>query len=112
MLRRARALLETIVSLSLAAAVAAAAEEGLVAHYPFDQGAGTVAHDRSGNGYDGKITGAEWVKRGAGFALQFDGVTGQVDLGNPSGLNLEGDVTFMAWICPCLLYTSPSPRDS
>lgn len=32
-------------------------EAGLVAHWTFDEGAGTVVHDSSGNGHDGTLTG-------------------------------------------------------
>lgn len=42
-------------------------EVGLVAHYTFDEGKGSIVHDRSGNGNDGKIIGAvKWVKTPVG----------------------------------------------
>lgn len=37
---------------------------GLVAHWPFDEGAGTVVGDRSGNGHDGQLTGGAWTTVG------------------------------------------------
>ena len=40
----------------------------LLAFWPFDEGYGNIAHDVSGNGYDGIIHGATWC----GFALCFD----------------------------------------
>ncbi len=45
----------------------------LVLRYDFDEGAGAVAKDKSGNGLDGKIIGAKYVRRGEGYALAFDG---------------------------------------
>ena len=37
-------------------------EEGLVARYDFGEGSGTTLADKSGNGYDGKIVGGQWMK--------------------------------------------------
>jgi len=34
---------------------------GLLAHWALDDGAGTVARDRSGNGHDGQVTGGTWI---------------------------------------------------
>jgi len=38
-----------------------AQEDGLVAEWHFDEGAGSVLKDSSGNGNDGTIYGATWV---------------------------------------------------
>jgi hypothetical protein len=35
--------------------------DGLVAHFAFDEGAGTIAKDTSGNGHDGQLTGGAWI---------------------------------------------------
>ena len=75
----------------------AANEDGLVAHYPFDEGQGAVARDRSGNGNDGKIIGAaEWAKGPYGSALSFDGTDDYVDcgLGANMGNTRAGTVQF------------------
>ena len=37
-------------------------DEHTMALYHFDEGSGDVLHDSSGNGHDGKIVGAKWVK--------------------------------------------------
>lgn len=56
-----------------------------VACWQFDEGKGSVLHDRSGNSNHGRIKGAKWVKCGKGYALEFDGVDDHVALGaNPS----------------------------
>jgi hypothetical protein len=51
-----------------AAEIAPVAAEALVAHWSFDEGTGTVAHDATANGFDGTLqTGhADW---GAGFPV-------------------------------------------
>jgi len=44
---------------------------GLVAHWTFDDGSGTVMADHSGNGHDGQLTGGSWTAAGHfGGALQ------------------------------------------
>jgi len=35
--------------------------DGLVAHWTLDEGAGTIAGDTSGNGYDGQLSGGTWI---------------------------------------------------
>jgi hypothetical protein len=37
---------------------------GLVAHWTFDEGSGTVVGDRSGNGHHGQLTGGSWMSSG------------------------------------------------
>jgi hypothetical protein len=71
---------------------------GLVAHWTCDEGEGTVLHDVSGNGHDGAIHGATWVKSGKGQGLAFTGNGSYVDFGNPSPLKPTGDFSFSAWI--------------
>ncbi len=71
-------------------------EPGLVAYWPFDLGAGTVAIDRSGNGHDGFLTnGPQWT---AEPALAFDGADDYVDAG---AFGVAGEaLTLAAWIYP------------
>lgn len=76
-------------------------ESGLVAHYSFDEGAGTVAKDSSGNGNDGKIMGdPTYVKGDFGTALSFDGVNDYVDCGKKEILNLGKAGSLMFWFKP------------
>ncbi len=76
------------------------AEPGLVAHYNFDEGAGTVLRDVSGNGNDGQIHGARYIRRGRGYCLEFDGARDYVDCGSKASLDLHESVTLEAWVCP------------
>ncbi len=58
-------------------------DEGLVAYWPFEEGAGNVAHDASGNGNDGMVHGASWVPGLCGTALSFDGLNDYVAFTSP-----------------------------
>ncbi|MHC4062015.1 MAG: protein kinase domain-containing protein, partial [Planctomycetota bacterium] len=57
---------------------AAEAEEGLIAHWKFDEGGGYTAYDSVGNNH-GTIHGAKWVTGEFGTALSFNGVDDYVD---------------------------------
>ena len=69
------------VSLLLALAFPVAhAADGLLAHYAFDEGAGTVLRDGSGQGHDGTIVGgAAWTTGPFGTALKLNGTDAYVD---------------------------------
>jgi len=76
--------------------------EGLVGAWLFDDGKGDVAEDYSGNGNDGKLMGApKWVTGKFGEALELNGASDWVDMGNDPILKPEtngnGDVTFVVW---------------
>lgn len=86
--------------LALSLSVSAGVDEGLVAYWDFDEGKGDVLHDRSGNNNHGKIHGAEWVKCGKGYALQFDGIDDYVDCGSGPSLDITGPITLEAWVYP------------
>jgi len=75
-------------------------EPGLVAHWSCDEGSGAVLKDVSGNGNDGTIHGAQYVKRARGFCLQFDGIDDYVDCGNRPALDLRETITVEAWVYP------------
>ncbi len=48
-------------------------DDGLVAHWTFDEGSGAVVHDHSGNGHDGQLTGGTWLTTGRfGGALHIE----------------------------------------
>src|SRR5687767_12100083 len=78
----------------------AMSEEALVAYYPMNEGAGELARDLSGNGNDGKISGAQWTKLGTRHGLQFDGANDHVFCGDPAALDIRGPLTLSLWIMP------------
>ncbi len=63
----------------------------------FDEGAGETAADASGNGFDGAISGAEWVEGRFGKALHWTEAAGQVSVATdlPS---ITDRFTLQAWI--------------
>jgi len=50
-------------------------DSDLIAYWSFDEGSGSIAHDSSGNGFDGTISGADWVPGYSGTGLEFSGTT-------------------------------------
>jgi len=88
----------TLLLFLLGGSPAAGAGTDVVAHWTFDEGSGTVLHDRSGNGNDGKTSGAKWVPNGKGYALEFDGVDDCVDCGAGPALDLRKTLSLVAWV--------------
>ena len=79
-------------------------DAGLAAHWDFDEGKGSVVHDGSGNGHDGKIVNAEWVKTKDGHALKFGESGSYVDFGKCPDLDITGEATIIAWVKPMASY--------
>ena len=98
-MNRQFAAVSVAVVLSVAISVStAAAQEGLVAHYTFDEAKGDVLKDVTGHGNDGAIKGAVWVKTPAGHGLKFDGKDDYVDFGDNRKLKISGDMTLIVWL--------------
>ena len=54
----------------------------LIGYWSFDEGAGEIAKDGSGNGNDGTLeNGVEWTAGQSGYAVQFDGTDDCVNPG-------------------------------
>ena len=81
-------------------AAAAYAGQKPVAQWDLDEGKGDTVRDASGNGNDGKVHGAKWVKLPKGYALEFDGSNDYVNCGRGRSLDITGPVTLEAWINP------------
>ena len=77
---------------------------GLVGHWAFDEGSGSVANDGSGNGYHGSLEyGPTWtasVGCRIGGCLSFDGSDDYVRVPDTAELRITGDLTVSAWIRP------------
>ena len=79
------------------------ADDGLVAHYTFEEGPGGAVKDHSGNAHDGKIIGdVEYVKleEGKGYAMRFNVGNAYVDCGKKPSLDLTDAVTIELWFRP------------
>jgi len=75
--------------------------KGTVGYWSFDEAAGEVARDASGNGNDGTIHGAKFVKSPKGFALKFDGEDDFVECEASKSLQqLELAGTIELWFKP------------
>ncbi len=85
----------SIVPRSQVAAISGAGS-GLVAHYSFDEGVGTIAGDISGNGSTGMLTnGPTWTAGKISGALSFDGSDDRVMV---SSQTLPTQFTISAWL--------------
>lgn len=85
------------------------AVKGLVGWWPLDEAAGAIAHDRSGQGHDGRIVGALWTDQG----LRFAGGDDRVDIAPVGALaKLQaGDYSLAAWYRPDQLPQAGDPAD-
>jgi len=96
-------LMSFIVVLALVSAAPAAfdpdTDPDLLGHWTFDEGAGTMAADSSGNGNHGTLIGEpQWVEGLFGGAAAFDGVDDYIDTGSTENLP---NWTISCWaICP------------
>src|SRR5438105_2829008 len=89
------------VFLPFAFAAAACAQPGLVAHWSFDEGSGTVVHDASPNHNDGTLfNGASaWTAGHSGGGLFFDGAShAEVRLPVTASLGQFTAMSFAAWV--------------
>ena len=80
------------------ALAARAADEGLLAHWAFDEGVGEVARDLTGNGFDATINGPVFVPSPRGHALRFDGEDDIVTYATHPEMLIEGDLTLLVWV--------------
>jgi hypothetical protein len=83
--------------LAILAVCGFASAAGLVAHWTFDEGSGTVASDSAG-GYNGTVVGATWAEGIIGGALDFNGVSDYVEVPHNANLNITGNITIAAWV--------------
>lgn len=79
--------------------VDAAVDENTVAIWLFEEGAGKVVKDASGNGHDGKFAGSpKWVKGKFGTGLEFPGdAGGYIVVDSTKKLELE-ELSIEAWV--------------
>jgi len=89
-----------LVSFVLVLVLVSNVSAGLIAHWEFDEGSGTIARDSSGNGYDGTLQGdPQWVAGMVGSgALSLDGTDGLVEVGHDASLSLTDTLTITAWV--------------
>jgi len=82
-----------------------------VGSWSFDEGAGTIANDSSGNDNNGTLYGGPtWADGQVNKALSFDGVDDYVDCGNDAG-NLSSVGTIEVWAYTDRDYPSDTTSD-
>lgn len=81
--------------------------QGLVGYWNFDENTGTIAHDSSGNGYNGAVNGAQWVTGKINSALSFNGTSSYVATGN---IPLQNAFSIVAWVNPATTSQTPFGR--
>jgi len=70
---------------------------GLLGHWPFDEGSGTVAHDASGNGQNAALIDTTWITGLFGSGLSFNGFDSE---GITPAISLGGAFSISAWVNP------------
>jgi hypothetical protein len=75
--------------------------QGLVAYFPFDEGAGTTVS--GGGSLTGTVSGATFVHGVYGTALDFDGVDDIVTVPETPALDLTTGMTIEAWVRPGII---------
>jgi hypothetical protein len=75
----------------------AVSDSNLVAHWQFDEGSGTIAHDSVGSNH-GTIYGAQWTTGIIGGALNFDGDVDYVEIPDADCLTPRYEITISWWI--------------
>jgi len=83
--------------------------DGLVGYWTFDEGGGGTAHDSSGYGNDGTLSGAGWIVGLSGTALAFDGIDDYVQVSDSASLDLTSAFTIEVWVKPH--FVAPSSED-
>lgn len=69
-----------------------------IAHWKFDDGAGTTAFDSAGSNDGTLVNGPIWTGGINDGALDFDGVDDYVDCGQDSSLDITGPITVSCWV--------------
>jgi hypothetical protein len=69
-----------------------------IAHWPLDEGSGSIAHDISGNGFDGTVSNAIWTVDQLGGALDFNGSNSVVYIPGEAFDSIENEITVSLWV--------------
>jgi YD repeat-containing protein len=73
--------------------------EDAAGQWPLDETSGTTAFDSSGNSNDGTVHGCTITSNGKqNRSYRLNGTSDYIDVGNPTGLNITGNITVAAWV--------------
>lgn len=88
-------------TLCLLAATGAVTQDGLIAHWTFDEGTGRLVRDRSGNRVDAFLLGGTWGKGKRRSAFRFNGLEDYVFCGGRHAkLTADKALTMTVWVNP------------
>lgn len=74
--------------------------KGLIAHWAFDEGAGTVARDTSGNGADCDLINTSWATDQQRKTADFNGINSYIEARDPHKGDISGAFTISFWMKP------------
>jgi hypothetical protein len=84
--------------------------DGLVAHWKFDEGQGSIAYDSAGDN-DGTIYGAQWASGQVGGALELDGTNDYVGVPDDDSQQISTDqISLSAWVSLAADVVDPQRR--
>jgi hypothetical protein len=89
------------------AIAASSLDEGLVAHWKFDEGKGIITADASGKENELTLIAAQWATGRNGGALFFDGASALALRKSPTALYMGKTMSACAWIYPLGPGTEP-----
>jgi Concanavalin A-like lectin/glucanases superfamily len=75
-------------------------QHGPIAAWSFEEGKGATVEDVTGDGHEGTIEGAQWVRGKYGEALKFDGEGDAVKVPNSPDFDLTEGFTIESWVRP------------
>ena len=80
--------------------VQGSAPDGLVSHWQFDEGSGSMAADGVSGNTGTLVNGPTWITGQVGGALDFDGFNDHVQVPDAASLDITSELTIAAWINP------------
>jgi hypothetical protein len=71
---------------------------GLVGHWEFDEGEGSIAYDSAGDNDGTLVNGPAWTTGILDGALSFDGSDDYVEVDDSATLDITSEITIVAWV--------------
>ena len=97
--RQKRGLMVSIFIVGICVCSVGASEEGLIAHWKFDEGEGTIAYDSAGDNHGTLYGDPNWVAGEIGsYALDFDGAGDYVQIPDDDSLTPGNKITIAFWL--------------
>jgi beta-lactamase regulating signal transducer with metallopeptidase domain len=72
--------------------------KGLVGHWSFDEGSGSIAYDSAGTNHGTLVNGPVWTTGPIGGALEFDGGDDYIEVPYDDSLAITDEITIGTWV--------------